>query len=76
MGQFDKNQSDASKKDQRLDDVKASKSSKDSLSHKAGDMLEKGGQKLKDAGADKLGNAIYKAGNKLEHSQDKKKTNH
>lgn len=44
-----------------------------SLTHKAGDIIERAGEKLKDMGAEKLGNAVYKAGNKLEHSEEKKK---
>lgn len=43
----------------------------ESLSHKAGDAIERVGEKLKDVGAEKLGNAVYKAGNKLEHSDKK-----
>lgn len=46
---------------------------KESVIHKAGDMLERVGEKIKNAGADTVGNAIYKAGNKLEHMNDKKK---
>ena len=67
MATFDK------KPDQQMDNAKRSKSSKDSMSHKAGEMLERAGEKLKGVGADKLGNAVYKAGNKLEHSKDNKK---
>ncbi len=70
MGTFDK------KPEQQMDNAKGSKSTKDSVSHKAGDMLERAGEKLKDIGADKAGNAVYRAGNKLEHSQDKKKSGH
>ena len=44
--------------------------SKESLSHKAGDKLERAGEKLTKAGFPKAGNAIYKTGNKLEHSND------
>ncbi|OYZ23692.1 MAG: hypothetical protein B7Y39_03655 [Bdellovibrio sp. 28-41-41] len=52
-------------------------SSKESMSHKAGDMLERAGEKIKNAGAEKIGNAIYKAGNKLEHRDEKnKKSSH
>ncbi|GEM_PF-2774893 len=52
-------------------------SKKESVSHKAGDMLERAGEKIKNAGADTVGNAIYKAGNKLEHMDDKnKKSSH
>lgn len=45
---------------------------KESISHKAGDMLERAGEKIKNAGAESIGNAVYKAGNKLEHMNDKK----
>ncbi len=45
----------------------------DSLSHKAGDAIDRVGEKLKDMGAEKLGQAVYKAGNKLEHSSEDKK---
>lgn len=44
----------------------------ESLSRKAGDAMERVGEKLKGAGAEKLGSAVYKAGNKLEHSGEKK----
>jgi hypothetical protein len=46
--------------------------SKDSLSHKAGDKLERVGEKVSNAGFDKAGNAISNAGDKLEHMNDKK----
>lgn len=45
----------------------------ESLLHKAGDAIERVGEKLKDMGAEKLGQAVYRAGNKLEHSDDAKK---
>ncbi|MGZ3652473.1 MAG: hypothetical protein ACXVB9_19400 [Bdellovibrionota bacterium] len=45
---------------------------KESFTHKAGDKIERVGQKLREKGATKLGDAIYKAGNKIEHSRDKK----
>ncbi len=51
-------------------------SDKETLSEKAGDMLERAGEKIKKAGAETIGNAVYKAGNKLEHMQDKKKSSH
>lgn len=38
---------------------------------KAGDAVERLGEKVSNAGAEKLGNAISRAGDKLEHSQDK-----
>lgn len=41
---------------------------KDSLRHKAGDKLERLGEKVSKAGLPKTGKAIYNAGNKLEHS--------
>ena len=43
---------------------------KETLTHKAGEMIEKAGKKIRDAGAEKVGKAIYNAGNKIEHSQD------
>lgn len=46
---------------------------KDSLSHKAGDKLERLGEKISDSGAKKIGNAIHDAGDKLEHRNDKVK---
>lgn len=46
---------------------------KDTLSHKAGDVLERAGEKISDAGAKKIGKKVYDAGNKLEHANDKKK---
>lgn len=51
---------------------------KESLTHKAGDAVERLGEKLQDMGATKVGQAVYKAGDKLEHSGDKKNedTNH
>lgn len=59
-------------KDQDFSQKPNTGSSKDSISHKAGDMLERTGEKIKNAGADKIGNAVYKAGNKLEHHKDEK----
>lgn len=47
--------------------------SKESLAKKAGDKIERVGEKISNAGATKLGNAIYNAGDKLEHMNDKKK---
>lgn len=47
-------------------------SNKDSLSHKAGDALERAGEKVSNSGAPKIGKKISEAGDKLEHSQDKK----
>ncbi len=46
---------------------------KDSLSKKAGDKIERVGEKISNAGAKKLGDAIYNAGDKLEHMNDDKK---
>lgn len=62
-----------------IDDLQArqpAKSKKESFSHKAGEVLERAGEKIKNAGAATIGNAVYKAGNKLEHSQDHKKSTH
>jgi len=46
---------------------------KETLSHKAGDKLERVGEKVSDLGAKKIGKKIYDAGNKLEHKDDIKK---
>ena len=43
----------------------------ESIGHKAGDAIERIGEKLKKSGADKIGQAVYDAGNKLEHSEDR-----
>lgn len=59
-------------KDKSVDQKKTSSKADETLSHKAGDAMERIGEKLKDVGAEKLGNAVYKAGNKLEHSSEKK----
>lgn len=45
---------------------------KESFSKKAGDKIERAGEKIADAGAQKLGHAISRAGDKVEHMQDKK----
>ncbi len=43
---------------------------KEPLSKKAGDKIERLGEKVSNAGAHKIGNVISNAGDKLEHSQD------
>lgn len=48
------------------------KSMGEKIAHKAGDAIERVGQKVQDAGATKAGRAIYNAGDKLEHSADRK----
>ncbi len=48
---------------------------KQPFTKKAGDAIERLGDKVSDAGAQKLGNSISRAGDKLEHSQDNKKVN-
>ncbi len=48
------------------------KTNKESFAHKAGDAIERLGEKVSKAGAKKLGDAITRAGDKLEHSQDDK----
>ena len=48
------------------------KPEKDSLSHKAGDALERAGEKISNAGHTKIGNAVSNAGDKLEHMNDNK----
>ena len=50
----------------------ANSSDRSTLSHKAGDQIEKVGQKISDMGAQKIGDAVSRAGDKLEHSQDNK----
>ncbi len=52
---------------------KTKKAEDKSFTRKAGDKIERVGEKLKKMGATKAGNAVYKAGNKLEHSKDNKK---
>ncbi len=49
------------------------KSSKEPISKRAGDKIEKLGDKISNAGAQKIGNAVHNAGDKLEHSQDNKR---
>ncbi|MBL7544558.1 MAG: hypothetical protein JNL11_12140 [Bdellovibrionaceae bacterium] len=73
-----KNTSDVSKSPRQSGrgDNSSRVSEKESLSHKAGDKLERAGEKLRKAGAESLGEAVYKAGNKLEHWQDRKKSSH
>lgn len=46
---------------------------KEPLTKKAGDKIERLGEKVSNAGAQKIGNAISRAGDKLEHSQDDKR---
>lgn len=46
---------------------------KEPMSKKAGDKIERLGDKVSNAGAHKIGNAISNAGDKLEHSQDPKR---
>jgi hypothetical protein len=46
----------------------SSKAEKETLAHKAGDKIERLGEKVIKAGLPKTGKAIYNAGNKLEHS--------
>lgn len=50
--------------------------SKESFSKKAGDKIERVGEKISNAGAQKIGNAVRKAGDKLEHVQDNKRKSH
>ena len=52
---------------------KTKKTEDKSFTRKAGDKIERIGEKLKKMGATKAGNAVYKAGNKIEHSKDNKK---
>ena len=46
---------------------------KESFSKKAGDVVERAGEKISNAGAKKIGEAVYNAGDKLEHMNDKKR---
>lgn len=41
------------------------------LTHKAGDALERLGEILSKVGATRIGQAVYNAGNKLEHKNEK-----
>jgi hypothetical protein len=45
---------------------------KEGFAHKAGDKIERVGEKISNAGATNVGRAVYNAGNKIEHSQDGK----
>ena len=51
----------------------ASNVSKEPFAKKAGNKIERLGDKISNAGADKIGEVVHKAGDKLEHSQDDKK---
>lgn len=53
--------------------MKNTTNNKDSFVQKAGDAVERLGEKVSNAGAKKVGDAISRAGDKLEHSQDDKK---
>jgi len=48
---------------------------KQPLSKKAGEKIERFGEKVSNAGAQKVGNVISRAGEKLEHSQDTTRKN-
>lgn len=60
------------KADQFSKDKLAQKPQNESLTHKAGEAIERAGEKIKGMGAQKVGDAVYKTGNKIEHSQDRK----
>lgn len=45
---------------------------RESLSHVAGDLIERLGEFVQRAGATEWGQKIYRYGNKLEHMNDKK----
>ncbi len=47
---------------------------KNSIAHKAGDAIERVGEKITKAGAPSIGKAVYKAGDKLEHAGEKEKS--
>lgn len=46
---------------------------KEPLSKKAGDKLERVGEKISDSGAEKIGRAISRLGDKIEHLKDNKR---
>jgi hypothetical protein len=46
------------------------KPEKEPFTRKAGDKIERMGEKVSKAGLPKTGKAIYDAGNKIEHSKD------
>jgi len=46
---------------------------KEPLSKKAGDKLERVGEKIADSGAEKIGRVISRLGDKIEHLKDKKR---
>lgn len=43
----------------------------ETFTKKAGDKLERAGEKISEKGAGRLGSAISNAGDKLEHTQDR-----
>ncbi len=49
--------------------------SKEPLSKRAGNKIERLGEKISNAGAKKIGNAVRNMGEKLERSQDHKRKN-
>lgn len=51
------------------------KTNKSSLSQKAGDQIERLGEKISNAGAEKIGKVVHDAGDKIEHMNDKKNVN-
>lgn len=53
-----------------MDQKKPNKPEKDTFTKKAGDKIERVGEKLVNSGMPKTGKAIYDAGNKIEHSKE------
>lgn len=53
-----------------MDQKKPNKPEKDTFTKKAGDKIERMGEKLVNSGMPKTGKAIYDAGNKIEHSKE------
>ena len=58
---------------QKMNPPADAQAKEETLIQKAGDVIERVGEKLKDLGAEKLGNVVYQAGNKLEHLEESSK---
>jgi hypothetical protein len=56
----------------KFQDSKTVKPTKEGFAQKAGDAIERVGQKVTDMGAPSLGKKIYNAGDSIEHMNDKK----
>jgi hypothetical protein len=55
-----------------MDANKGMPGKKEGFLHKAGDKIERLGEKLREKGAKKIGDALYRSGNKIEHAKDEK----